>query len=241
MVVVDQVGDELVGLPRHEAVEPLEATAERPAGPAGPRVALVFGGEMPLADGVGGVPGLDEHLGEEPVGEGDPRVVARIAGGDLDHPSHAVGVMVPAGQHAGPRGRAQGGGVKVGVAQALGGQAVEGRGGDIGAEAAELGEPDVVEHDDDDVRRTRGCPHRFGPARRRFVEVAPDHSAKRFIPHCSPLSATGSQLIADGHVPMTLTHRGAHRQPCVRLGLIHGARGIVCQGGIEDACASIRC
>ena len=72
MVVVDQVGDELVGLPRHEAVEPLEATAERPTGPAGPRMTLVLGREMPLADGVGGVTGLDEHFGEESVGERDP-------------------------------------------------------------------------------------------------------------------------------------------------------------------------
>src|ERR1019366_4759721 len=57
-----------------------------------------------------------------------------------------------------------------------------------GAEAAELGEPYVVEHDDHDVGRAPRRPLWLGPTRRRLVVVAPDHPAKRLIPHRSPLS-----------------------------------------------------
>ena len=74
--------------------------------------------------------------------------------------------------------------MEVGIAQAFGGQTVEGRRGDIRSEAAQLGESDVVENDDDDIRRTRRSSPRLRPTRCRFVEVAPDHAAKRFIPHC---------------------------------------------------------
>ena len=63
------------------------------------------------------------------------------------------GVVVAAGEQARPRGRAQGGDVEAVVAQPAGGEPVDGRGVDVAAEAAELAEPQVVEHDHQHVRR----------------------------------------------------------------------------------------
>ncbi len=62
MVVPDEVGHELVRLARHEPVEAFKTAAERPAGAAGPGVTLVLWGEVPLADGVRRVMGLDQHF-----------------------------------------------------------------------------------------------------------------------------------------------------------------------------------
>jgi hypothetical protein len=53
--------------------------------------------------------------------------------------------------------------VEVGVAQAALGELIDVRRGDVGAEAAELGEADVVEHHDDDVRGAVGRAGPIGP------------------------------------------------------------------------------
>ena len=63
--------------------------------------------------------------------------------------------MVAPGEQAGAGGRAQRGGVEVGEPDALGGEAVDDGRVDVGPVAAELGEADVVEHDEDDVGRAR--------------------------------------------------------------------------------------
>jgi hypothetical protein len=62
-------------------------------------------------------------------------------------------VVVAAGEEAGTRWRAEGGGVEVRVAEPVGREAVEHRRVEVGAEAAELRETDVVEDDEEDVRR----------------------------------------------------------------------------------------
>ena len=77
MVVVDEVGEPLVGRPAHESVEAFESPPERPAveRPRGRR----FGRrrEVPLADGERVVAVLEEHLRQEAVLEPDEAVVRR--------------------------------------------------------------------------------------------------------------------------------------------------------------------
>ncbi len=174
VVVRHQGRHELVGLPLQEPVEALEAPAEGPAAARGGQVAVVLGGEVPLAQGEGGPAALLQHLRQEPVGPGNGGVVPGEAGGELSHPAHAVAVVVAAGQQAGPRRRAQGRGVEVGVLQSGLRQPVDDRGLEVRTEAAELGEADVVEHHQDDVRRAGSRSPRGRPPRRRPVEVVGD-------------------------------------------------------------------
>src|SRR5690606_22336730 len=107
--------------------------------------------EVPFAHGVGGVAVGGEHGGQQRARAGDAGVVAGEPARQLHDAAHAAAVVVPAGQHAGPGGAAEAGRVEVGVAEALGGQRVERRRLDVRAEAPQLGEPDVVEHDEQDV------------------------------------------------------------------------------------------
>ena len=152
VVVVEQRRHELVGLAGEEPVVALEAATERPPGTSGAEVLLVLRGEVPLAHRVRRVAVRGEHGGEEGAGLGDACVVAREAGGEVDDAAHAGHVVVAAGEHAGARGRAQRGGVKARVAQTARRECVEARGVDVGAEAAELCEPHVVEDHEQDVR-----------------------------------------------------------------------------------------
>ena len=116
VVVVVERGHELVRLAAVEAVPAVEAAAERPGRPRGGHVGLVLGAQVPLPDGVGGVPVGSQDLGEEAVLAGRPAPVAGKADGQVGHPAHAAAVMVAARQQAGPGGRAQRGGVEVGRA-----------------------------------------------------------------------------------------------------------------------------
>ena len=71
VVVVDEVGVVLVRVAAEEAVVALEAAAERPA-VVGARGADLLGRrQVPLADAVGGVALLQQHLGEKAVLERD--------------------------------------------------------------------------------------------------------------------------------------------------------------------------
>ena len=175
VVVRHQCRHELVGLPLEEPVEALEAPAERPAAPRGGQVAVVLGGEVPLAQCVGGPAALLQHLRQEPVGPGDGGVVPGEAGGELGHPAHAVAVVVAPGQQAGPGRRAQGRGVEVGVLQSGPGQPVDDRGVQVRRRSSRAGRS----------RRRRAPPGRRsgcrvarppwrGPPRRRPVEVVGD-------------------------------------------------------------------
>ena len=187
VVVGDEVGVVLVGLAGQEPVEPLEPFRQGPA-VAGPAQRHLRGrGQVPLAEGEGGVAVADQDLRQEPVVGLDVGVVAGEAGGELDDAGHARGVVVAAGEQAGPGGGAQGGGVVVGVAQPAGGQTVEGGGGDVGPVAAELGVAHVVQQHQHDV----GCPV-GGPLQRRpggggIGERAPDGAGEILTPaHGSP-------------------------------------------------------
>ena len=160
-------------------------------------------------------------------------MVAGEPGGQLGDAAHAHGVVVAAGEQAGPGGRADGGGVEVGEAQTAGGQAVEGGRLDVGAEAPQLGEAHVVEHDEHDVGGPARSPSLGRPPRLR-VEVVPAYDpAERTVPvvHGRERTASGRQeqavppaspqrtLAAQARVSRSVASAGSS-QPAVTLALV---------------------
>ncbi len=174
VVVVHEVGCELVGLAVEEAVEALEAAPERPPRPGAGEMRVLVGGQVPLADRVGRVALVAQDLGEEPGRAGDASGVPGEAAGQVRDPSHPDRVVVAAGEEAGPGRRAEGGGVEARVLQAAGGETVERRRVDVGAVAAELCEADVVEHDEHHVGCALGRSVVLGPPGLRLAPVPPD-------------------------------------------------------------------
>ena len=205
VAVVDQGGGVLVGLAVEEPVEAFEAASERPPLAGGTEVGLVLGGQVPLAHRVGRVPAGGEHLGQEADGSGDGCVVAGEPRGQLDDAAHPRVVVVAAGEHAGPGGRAQRGGVEVAVAEPVGGEAVDVGGGDVGAEAAELGEAHVVEQDHDHVRSPRGRPDRLGPVRGGVPVVGGDGPGELVGLHGSSRRVGPTVAVALGGAPVRLS------------------------------------
>ena len=131
VVVGHQVGVPLVGGPVQEAVIPVEPPLEGPlvewAGGGG----VLDGGQVPLAHGEGGIARRAQHLGQGGRPVGDAAGAAGEAGVPVADHGHAHRVVVAPGEQARPGGRADGGGVEVVVAQAVGGEGVHGGGVDL--------------------------------------------------------------------------------------------------------------
>ena len=89
---------------------------------------------------------------------GEARRVAGITHRQIGQETHPHGVVVAAGEERGASRRTQRGHVETVVAEPPVGQPVDGRGGNVRAEAAQLGEAGVVEDDG----------HHVGGARRRL-------------------------------------------------------------------------
>ena len=166
----------LVRLAADEAVEVLEARAGRPAVERSHRARLPHGDLVALAELRGRVAVLLQDLGERRLVEGADAVVAGRGGRHLGDGPHADRVVVAAGQQRGARRRAERGRVKAGVLEAGPRQPLGVRRVARSAEGAGGAEPDVVEQDDEDVRRAGG---RAQPADRR-VAGAPDPWRRRW-------------------------------------------------------------
>ena len=151
VVVVDQLGGELVGLAVQEPVEAVEAPLQRPlvVGPGGG--GLLHRAQVPLAEAQGRVALGPQHLGHRRRVVGDPAPHVGVAGAEVGDRPHAHRVVVAAGEQGRPGRRAQRRHVEVGELETTGRQAVDVRGVDVGAVAAQVGEPEVVEDDDHDV------------------------------------------------------------------------------------------
>ena len=134
---------------------------------------------MPLADAEGVVAFLHQHLAEHAPVEGQDAVVAGVAGGGLGDRGQPDRVVVAPGQDAAARRRAQGGGVHVGVAQAVGGQAVQHGRLDQPAEARQLPVADVVQHPEEHVGRAFRGARRLRPGRRGLFGGASDDAGER--------------------------------------------------------------
>ena len=178
VVVVDQLGVELVGLALEEPVVPVEAALARPLVVGAGGRGVLHGAQVPLAHGEGGVPLVAQHLGHGGGVVGDVAAHVRVAAVEVGDRAHPDGVVVPAGEQRGPGGRAQGGDVEVGVAEPLRGQTVDVRGGQLGAVAAEVGEAGVVEEDEDHVGRVLAGVGRGRPPRGRLGLGAGDHAVE---------------------------------------------------------------
>jgi hypothetical protein len=192
VVVIEERRHELVRLPAVEAVPAVEPAGQWPGRPRRRHVGLVLGAQMPLADGVGGVAGLAEYLGEESVLAGRLAPVARVTDGQVRHPAHPAAVMVTPGQQAGPGRGAECGGVEVGQAHPAGGQVVDHRRVDGGAVATELAEPHVVENDQHHIGRPGGRGGLGGPPRLGVAPVEPDPTAEFPLLTHGVLLASGS-------------------------------------------------
>ncbi len=178
MIVVDEIGVPLVRFPPKETVEALEAAPQRPA-VIGAGGRLGFGrGQVPFAEGIGVVALLLQDLRQHAVLERHIAVAARIAGRALGNAGHGVGVVVAAREDARARGRAERRGVHVDVAQAVGGQGVQVRRADRAAEAPELAEASVVQHDEQHIGCALAGPVGLGPRRLGHVEGSADDSRK---------------------------------------------------------------
>ena len=100
MIVVDEVGIILVGVAAEEAVVALEAAPERPAVVGAGGADLLGRRQVPLADAIGGVALLQQHVRQKAVLERDRAIAAGIAGRSLGDAGHRVGMMIAAGQNA---------------------------------------------------------------------------------------------------------------------------------------------
>ncbi len=165
-----ELGRVLVVLAAEKAVVAVEAALRRPVAERADRAALGRRREVPLAERVGAVAALAQHLGERRRLRADRAPGVVEAGVEVGEIAHADRVVVAPGQQAGPRRRAHRGDVEVGVAQAVRGEAVDRRRADRGAVAAELREAAVVEDDEHDVRRAFPRADGRRPGRPAFVD-----------------------------------------------------------------------
>ena len=154
---VVEVRRPLVGLAADEAVELVEALVRRPAVEGTGDAGLPGGGLVPLAERRGAVAVEAQHFRQRGRRIGNLAGGAREAGRHLGDEAHVDGVVVAAGLERGARRRAQGRGVEVVVAQSALAPSRSSVGVAIGPpKAFGRAEAQVVDQDDDHVRRARG-------------------------------------------------------------------------------------
>ena len=164
-VVAHQFRRVLVGLGIHEAVIAIEAAAKRPTVERAGRARLGKRRHVPLAQHVVAIAVRSQHLGDGAGFLGDLAAVARKSGIEIGEAADAHRMMVAAGQQRRTRGRAHGRRMEAGVAQATLGNRIHRGCGDRRAVAAEVGEADIVEQDDQDVGSPFRAPGRVRPVR----------------------------------------------------------------------------
>ena len=174
VVVLEQRRHELMRLAAVKSVPALKAAPARPGVARRGRVGLVLGREVPLADGHRHVAVRGEDLGHEAVLARHSSPVAREADGEIGDSPHRVRVVVAAREQAGARSASTATWCGSWRAAPRPRPGVDVRRGDVGAVAPELGVADVVEHDDQHVRRTLGCRRLRRPPRRRLPPTRTD-------------------------------------------------------------------
>lgn len=106
---------------------------------------------MVFAEGGGAVAVQPQHLGKGCDAVGARAGLSGEGGGGFGDGAEVIGVVIASGEQRGTRGRAERGGVKVVVAQAIAGEAFGGRHVNGSAECAGLSESHVVDQDDQNV------------------------------------------------------------------------------------------
>ncbi len=209
LVRVEEAGEAL-----QDAVVLVEALLERPVAPVVGGVGGGVADQVPLADGVGGVAGVVEEFGEGGDVVGDLHAVAGEAGVGVGDHGVADAVRVEAGEQGGAGRRAERHGVVVGEPHAVLGEGVQDRGGDLGAEGADVAEAHVVDEDDDDVGGLGGRCGTGGPGGLGLGEGAADASGEALV----GVAAGGGGVVrgAGGHAgagPSGVSERATRKPP----------------------------
>ena len=175
-VVLRDHGIELARLAAEEAPEVVEAPGVRPAVEGARRALHVVGRQVPLAEGRGGVAVHLQRLRDGRAGLGQLGRVSGERAGELAERAEPDRVVVAAGQHRRPGGRADRGDVEAVVAQARVGDPRQVRGLDRTAEGLRVAEARVVDQHEQDVGRPQGRAHRsqHGPVGLRALQGAID-------------------------------------------------------------------
>jgi len=145
----------LMRLAADEAVEVVEPHAGRPAVVRAGDAALPVGRVVVLAEPAGPVAIVLEHRADGRGAARDHVVVARKAGRPFGEKARAHIMVVAPGDQRGAGGAADGGRMKAVIAKAARRELVELRRRHRPAEGADLAEADIVQQDDDNVRRAR--------------------------------------------------------------------------------------
>ncbi len=114
---------------------------------------------MILAEGGGAIAVQPQHLGQRCDAVGTHPGVSGKGRGDLHDGPRVIGVMIAAGEQSGARGRAECCRVKHVVAQSVLSDSFQSRHRYTTPKRARVTKTDVVNQDDDDIRRIRGCFH----------------------------------------------------------------------------------
>ena len=152
-VVGNQLRRELIGLGIEEAIEAIKAAAERPAVERPGGAAFGQRRDVPFADHVVAIAVRPQHFRQRARLARDLAAISRVAAVEIGEAADADRMMVAPGKQRRARRRTHRGGVEARIAQAFGGEPVDGRRLDRRAVAAEIGKADIVEQHDEDVRR----------------------------------------------------------------------------------------
>ena len=232
--VPEEVRLPLAGVAADEAVEILEAHADRPL-VEGPVLArLKCRRVVVLAEPGRAITVVLEDPTDGRLVTRNDRIIAGVAGRRLGDHAEADRVMVAPRDECCARRRAKRGRMEVSVAQSHLGDAVQRRRRDHAAECARRAEADVIGHDQEHVGRARGRHHARRPIRLRFRGVALDLAAER-------LRRRGQLIPVDGdggagrarHVFVFLSNcrsRDQHRQSQCgqQYPGLHGTSPLVC-------------
>ena len=153
--VLDEPRFPLGCLAGEEAVEVVETVSGRPAVERAHRGRLVGRRVVPLAERRRLVAVMPQHFGHRGRGLRDHAGVAVPVHRAFRDRAGADPLVIAAGEQRGAGGRADSGGVESVVAHPLIGELAQRRRVDLAAERRRLAETDVIEQDDEHVRRVR--------------------------------------------------------------------------------------
>ncbi len=153
LVVADEVRAPLVRVALEKPVVALEAEPERPPVERSRMRTLARRDEVPLPHRERVVPAITQQSRHRGRRLRDPSRVARIGRGHVGQEPHPDRVRVASGEQARPGGRTERGHVEAVVPEPVRGEPIDVRRLDPRAEASELREAGVVEHDEHHVRR----------------------------------------------------------------------------------------
>ena len=173
-IVTHQLGRILIRLGVHETVVAIEAAAERPAVEWSRWPRLGQRRDVPFAEHVVAIAVRPQHLGNGAGLARDLAAIARIAAVEIGKAADADGMVIAPGEQGRARRRAHRRGMEGRIAQSARCDPVDRGRRNRRAIAAEIGEADVVEQNDQDIGRPLRGARRGRPERRRVLDIGAD-------------------------------------------------------------------